>query len=650
MNILVAINKAYKKQLNILLYSIQYSNPNEKFDVYILHNSLDKYDIDLISNGLDLNRFELKPLKIDDEEINTFPVFEKRYPVEIYFRIFASKYLPKKIDRILYLDADTVVINKLQDLYNMDFEGNYFIAATHIKKILHKINEIRLNIKEEEPYINTGVLLINLKELRKADVRSDVMQFVKNNSKKLILPDQDIIVSIYGSKIKLVDDLKYNLGERTLNLYNLNNPQEPIGLKWICKNTVIIHYYGHNKPWNKQYIGKLNCFYKKFEKRMKLKDKRKVLILSSGTGGGHNSAAKAIKEDLTDKGIKADFIEYLDIINPKLRNKINNLYLGSTKKNGKIFKVVYKLGEMYQKTSFKSPVYALNSLNRKKLYKYIVDNGYKYIIVTHLFAAQALTAIKKEHTIKFMEVATDYVCVPFWEETNPDCFVIPSTELKKDFESKGIDTKKLMPLGIPTAKTYREKYNKQQCKKDLNFKIDKKYVLILTGSMGFGNVADVVKKLEEEIKDAFFIVSCGHNTKLLNTLKKQYKESDRVIALPFTNNISKYMKASDIILSKPGGLTTTEIATLKKPFIHTMPIPGCENYNAEFFSKRKMGIKCNTIEEIVKNTKTLLNDEILQEEMINNQRKYINIDTCDKISSIVMREIEGESEKCFRNN
>ena len=76
------------------------------------------------------------------------------------------------------------------------------------------------------------------------------------------------------------------------------------------------------------------------------------------------------------------------------------------------------------------------------------------------------------------------------------------------------------------------------------------------------------------------------------------------------------MKSSEIILTKPGGLTTTEVATLRKPFIHTMPIPGCENYNANFFSNRKMSIKCDTMEEVIENTKKLINDINLQKEMM----------------------------------
>ena len=89
--------------------------------------------------------------------------------------------------------------------------------------------------------------------------------------------------------------------------------------------------------------------------------KKKVLVLSCGTGGGHNSAARAIQESLSEKGIEVDFVEYLEIVNTKIKNKVNDLYIKSTRGTGKIFKQVYRLGKIYSKTRLKSPVYALNS-------------------------------------------------------------------------------------------------------------------------------------------------------------------------------------------------------------------------------------------------------------------------------------------------
>lgn len=639
MNILLTINKKYVKLVNILLNSIQLSNKDTKFDVYILHRELDIEDKNIIESGLDLNKFNIKMIKIDEEEVKNFPQYQKRYPKEIYFRLFATKYLPENLDKILYLDSDTLVINKLDELYNMDFEGNFYIATTHVKKILRKINEVRLRIDDDVPYINTGVLLINLKELRKIDVQKEVCEFVENNSKKLMLPDQDIITALYGEKIKIVDALKYNLGDRDLNIYNLNHIKNPIGLKWVKENTVIIHYYGRNKPWNKNYRGKLGVFYYRLERI--LRGTGKVLILSCGTGGGHNSAAKAILEELLSQGLEADFMEYLEIINSNLKDKVNEIYLKSTNNEGKTFKVAYKLGEIYQKTNIKSPVYGLNQLNKNKLYDYIKRNGYEYIITTHLFAAQALTAIKKEHRINFTAVATDYVCIPFWRETNPDFMITPSDELKSSFIDQGVKENKLIPLGIPVKRAYSEDYDINECKKKVGLDINKRYVLLLTGSMGFGNVEEIVDELKNNIKDINLIVACGTNKELYEKLNKK----DNVIALEFTENIDLYMKSSDIILSKPGGLTTTEIAVLGKPFIHTMPIPGCENYNANFFESHKMSLKCMNIPEIVESTKLLLENKDLCMELVENQRKYMNRNSCKDLVNLIKKEIKIRNER-----
>ena len=639
MNILLTINKKYVKLVNILLNSIQLSNKDTKFDVYILHRELDIEDKNIIESGLDLNKFNIKMIKIDEEEVKNFPQYQKRYPKEIYFRLFATKYLPENIDKILYLDSDTLVINKLDELYNMDFEGNFYIATTHVKKILRKINEVRLRIDDDVPYINTGVLLINLKELRKIDVQKEVCEFVENNSKKLMLPDQDIITALYGNKIKIVDALRYNLGDRDLNLYNLNHIKDPIGLKWVKENTVIIHYYGRNKPWNKNYRGKLGVFYYRLERI--LRGTGKVLILSCGTGGGHNSAAKAILEELLSQGLEADFMEYLEIINTNLKNKVNEIYLKSTNNEGKTFKVAYKLGEIYQKTNIKSPVYGLNQLNKNKLYDYIKRNGYEYIITTHLFAAQALTAIKKEHRINFTAVATDYVCIPFWRETNPDFMITPSDELKSSFIDQGVKENKLIPLGIPVKRAYSEDYDINDCKKKVGLDINKRYVLLLTGSMGFGNVEEIVDELKNNINSINLIVACGTNKELYEKLNKK----DNVIPLEFTENIDLYMKSSDIILSKPGGLTTTEIAVLGKPFIHTMPIPGCENYNANFFESHKMSLKCMNIPEIVESTKLLLENKDLCRELVENQRKYMNRNSCRDLVNLIKKEINTRNER-----
>ncbi len=260
MNILLAINSNYVSQTKVLLKSIIKSNPNVVYDVYILYKELKKQEKELILSSVKNSNIEIHFIKIDNKEINNFPVYEKRYPIEIYFRLFASKYLPKTIDKILYLDVDTVVINSLSELYTMDFENNLFIGATHIRNGLHKFHSMRLNVNEKNIYVNTGVLLMNLKELRNIPVEKEVIYFIKKNKNKLLLPDQDIIYALYGDRVKEVSPLLYNLGDKGLRLHNLNKKNK-IDIDWVRKNTVVIHYYGRNKPWNKNYDGILNVFY-----------------------------------------------------------------------------------------------------------------------------------------------------------------------------------------------------------------------------------------------------------------------------------------------------------------------------------------------------------------------------------------------------
>ena len=312
----------------------------------------------------------------------------------------------------------------------------------------------------------------------------------------------------------------------------------------------------------------------------------KILVLSCGTGG-HNSAAKAIVDELNRHNATADFIEYLDIINPRIRNLVNNLYIKSTTGNGRIFKRVYKLGTLYDNTNFKSPVYVLNSFAKKKLYEYIKSNNYDYIATTHLFAAQALTCIKKEHSdIHFIEICTDYTYIPFWRETNPDFIIVPHKDLVQNFEEKGVNRDKIVPIGIPVYKDFSMDLEKEKCYNELKLDKTKKYTLIMTGSMGFGNTIQIVDELSKRV-NATNIVICGSNKKLQGELKSKYP-LDKVIPIGFTNKISKYMRISNVLLTKPGGLTTTEAGTINIPIIHTMPIPGCENYNAEFFEKSGM--------------------------------------------------------------
>ena len=341
----------------------------------------------------------------------------------------------------------------------------------------------------------------------------------------------------------------------------------------------------------------------------------KIVVFTCSTGGGHNSCAKYIADEFNKVGIECDVKDYMELAGEKASKRAEKLYLDSTKGKGNIFKTVYKLGEFYNKTGIKSPVYGFNKLVVKKLYEFLVSNGYDLAIGTHVFPCLALTALKKMKDIKFINVATDYECIPFWNETNPDLFVIPSEQLIPKFVEKGIRENVLLPIGIPVASNFLD------VNEDIDVPHDKKRVLLTSGSMGFGEMKECVHALLNNV-DCYLIVVCGSNAELKNELDKI--NNDNLYVLGFINNMNQYMKNSDVIIAKPGGLTSTEITMMRKPFVIMMPIPGVENYNARFFCENGMGLNANSVDEVVLNTKRLLEDKILKENMIENQKKYIN--------------------------
>ncbi len=342
----------------------------------------------------------------------------------------------------------------------------------------------------------------------------------------------------------------------------------------------------------------------------------KILVLSCSTGGGHNSCGRYIKEEFNANNIACDFVDYFSILGNKLSKRIEKLYLKSTKGKGNIFKSVYKLGEVYNKMGLISPVYELNKLGRQKVLKFIKTNGYDLIICSHLFPAMALTALKKEgYDLKLINVATDYTNIPFWNETNPDYFVIPHESLKESFTSKGILASVLLPLGIPVSSHFQIK------KSSLNFATAKPKVLITSGSMGFGDLEKIVKEILAKL-DIYLIVICGNNKKLYNKLKKI--NNANLMVKGFINNMNEYILASDLVLTKPGGLTSTEVAVLNKPLIHIMPIPGVENYNAAFFEEHNLSLVAHNIDDIILDIDLLLKDKDRQKEMLIKQREFIN--------------------------
>ncbi|MBR2027639.1 MAG: glycosyltransferase family 8 protein [Oscillospiraceae bacterium] len=261
MNILVTLNSGYIKPLCAMLRSLLDTHPDVVLEIYVINKSLTEKDYAFLYSNLEGTNYNIHDIKICDDMLSGAPV-SSRYPCEMYYRIFAADFLPPDVDKILYLDPDLIVLKNLEKLYSTDLGDCYFAAASHVNRPLQKLNEIRLQMDKKGPYINSGVMLMNIRLLRTQQDCSKVFEYIEKNKNILFLPDQDIISAVYSDKIIAIDPYIYNMTERML--FSPRSIKNDIDAQWVKENSAIVHYCGRNKPWKASYSGLLGGFYHQY--------------------------------------------------------------------------------------------------------------------------------------------------------------------------------------------------------------------------------------------------------------------------------------------------------------------------------------------------------------------------------------------------
>ena len=224
---------------------------------------------------------------------------------------------------------------------------------------------------------------------------------------------------------------------------------------------------------------------------------------------------------------------------------------------------------------------------------------------------------------------TDYTCIPFWEETDCDYYVIPHEDLIDEFAKRGVPREKLLPWGIPVRQNFMKEWDKREARKICHIPQESKSYLVMGGSMGFGKLAIFAAELSLRLKSGeHMVIICGNNKRIYTVLQKQFQNNPRVHILGYTNRVADYMDACDVIFTKPGGLTSTEALVKRIPIVHTAPIPGCETANRNFFVKRHLSVSSKYIAKQITLGKRLLSDtqdphgnRSLREEMLLAQKE-----------------------------
>ena len=317
----------------------------------------------------------------------------------------------------------------------------------------------------------------------------------------------------------------------------------------------------------------------------------KGLIFSITAGQGHNQTAKVLDDALNAAGVECKYMDVFEYINPLLSKSVSDLYLMSTKNIPKIYGGGYRLCEKRDANKeHKLPKLTTNILGRK-LVKLVQEENPDVIICTHVFAALLVTYLREHMDKKLctIGIVTDFTIHPYWEDTVLDYYVTASEFLTHSGVKKGISKEKIKPLGIPIDPKFATSRTREEACRILGIP-DKKTLLVMSGSMGFGNVLDDIKALDRLDLDFQITAICGNNKKLKSQIDA-LKTQKQIFNYGYVNNVDVFMDAADCIVTKPGGLTTSEALAKGLPMLMNNPVPGQEDRNVEFLLNAGAAVK-----------------------------------------------------------
>lgn len=256
-NLLVTIDRTYLAPLTVMLGSYIETNRETNTDLYIAHSSLEDSDFAFIEETVKGSKVHVHNVKITEHWFSEVPVLE-RLPEESFYRLLAFRFLPQDMERCLYLDPDLIVRSSLQSMYYMELGDHYIAASGHLHGGHNELNKKRLALKNQDRYINSGVMLMNLAEIRKHFSLEDILERLEDNIQRLIMGDQDMVNILFGEKTIILPEEIYNLDERTYQYFKKHNGWT---METVAAETAIVHYNGKYKPWLNGYKGELDCFY-----------------------------------------------------------------------------------------------------------------------------------------------------------------------------------------------------------------------------------------------------------------------------------------------------------------------------------------------------------------------------------------------------
>lgn len=272
----------------------------------------------------------------------------------------------------------------------------------------------------------------------------------------------------------------------------------------------------------------------------------------------------------------------------------------------------------------------------KRYAQYIKKNSIETVICTHSMSLRIMAFAKKYRPFNLVGVLTDYTVDSYWISDQVDLYFVANKESKLQLTTAGIDANKIMVSGIPIQCADTMKYHKNYLCKKNGLITGKPVVLILGGGAGYGNMRAMIQTLDQGASDFQILVVTGNNKELYNSLIK-IKTKKSISLLRYVANMNEVYCVSDLVITKPGGLTIAECLALGLPMIVLKTIVGGENRNINFLKTAGVALVACNEQEVADKVDELILDYRLLKNLSAKARSIGNPDAAKTIKAEILR-------------
>jgi processive 1,2-diacylglycerol beta-glucosyltransferase len=335
---------------------------------------------------------------------------------------------------------------------------------------------------------------------------------------------------------------------------------------------------------------------------------RTVLVLSAASGAGHIRSAEAIASACAARGVPARHVEVLKYTNPLFRRFYSDLYVEMVNRSPDLMGLLYNALDRpwrYQKRRL-----ALDRLNTRPLVKLLKEADPGVVVCTHFLPAEILVHLKREKVldVPVAVVVTDFDAHAMWLYKGVDWYFVACEETKIHLSALGIPAETIHVTGIPIDPVFAAAKPKRETRAALGLDPDRTTVLVSAGGFGVGPVESLVRAVHAVRHPVQVAVVCGRNAALERRLKDFDLAAHPMKVVGYTTAMDSWMAASDLLVGKAGGLTSSEALARGLVLVIVNPIPGQEERNSDHFLEEGAAIRCNNLPALAYKIDSLLGD------------------------------------------